>query len=109
MSPPLSTNPDPASTTSNVQSVRYRVSAPALTMTMLGPGCECQPKDPSGTILFSNIQTSDSPFVLIRACQLLESVFASISWNCPIAYRVLATSTHGEECEHESNPHFRTS
>jgi len=43
-----------------------------LTITRLGPGCECQPKDPPGTMMFCNIQTSDSPFVLMRACQLLE-------------------------------------
>src|SRR5207253_11050669 len=75
VSPPSSTNPDPAATTSGVQvgsSARYNIRAPALTITRLGPGCECQPKDPPGTMMFCNIQTSDSPFVLMRACQLLE-------------------------------------
>src|SRR5213594_333532 len=87
-----STNPDPASTTWPAHfgsSARYRVSAPVLTTTKLAPGCECQPKDPPGAILFSNIHTSDSPLVSTRACHLLESVFASISWNCPMAKTVL--------------------
>src|SRR5437773_4583003 len=96
MSPPASTNPDPASTTWPTHlgsSARYRVSAPVLTTTRLGPGCECQPKVPPGAILFSKIQISDSPFVLISACQLLENATdcASIGWNCPTANTVLVT------------------
>src|SRR6266851_8134072 len=94
MSPPASTNPDPASTTWPVHlgsSARYRVRAPVFTTTRLGPGCECQPKLPPGAILFSRIQTSDSPLVLIRACQLLEYATdcASNWWNCPTAKTVL--------------------
>src|SRR5438552_18247123 len=94
VSPPSSTNPDPAATTSGVQvgsSARYNIRAPALTITRLGPGCECQPKDPPGTMTFCNIQTSDSPFVLMRACQLLERVFALISLNCAMPRTVLVT------------------
>src|SRR5438093_8766598 len=48
---------------------------------------------PPGAILFSKIQISDSPFVLISACQLLEYATdcASIGWNCPTANTVLVT------------------
>src|SRR5438445_7423478 len=96
MSPPGSTNPDPASTICGLQLgsfARYRVKEPVLTTTRLGPGCECQPKLPPGAIRFSKIHTSDSPFVLTRACQLPEiaRVSESMSWNCPTAKMVLTT------------------
>src|SRR5712692_4823916 len=96
MSPPASTNPDPASTIWGVQLgsfARYSVSAPVLTTTRLGPGCECQPKLPPGAILFSKIHTSDSPLVLIWLCQVFETALACalISWNCPTAKTMLVT------------------
>src|SRR5216683_6719200 len=98
MSPPLSTKPEPAATTSGVHvgsSARYRVRAPDLTTTRLGPGCECQPNDPPGTMTFCSIHISDSPLVLIRACQLLERVFAFISLNGAMPRIVLLTPCIG--------------
>jgi len=47
----------PASSTEGSGAIAERsrlVRAPLLMITRLGPGCECQPNDPPGTILFSS-------------------------------------------------------
>src|SRR5947207_15507175 len=64
-------------------------------MTRLGPGCECQPKDPTGAIEYCRTWRSESPLVLTRACQAGETVFAPISSNCPTAKVVVVTPEGG--------------
>src|SRR5437870_5418300 len=63
-SPPSSTNAVPAAwTTAPGSSLRYSVACPDTTETMDGPGCECQPVYPPGTITLRTTQTSESPLV----------------------------------------------
>src|SRR6516164_11812474 len=63
-------------------------------MTRLGPGCECQPKLAPGAKTFWTMYRSEVPFVLIRACQSLVRVLASISAKVPTA-RLVPTTPDG--------------
>src|SRR5713101_4228502 len=82
-SPPGSTNPIPVVYTWGVQfgsSPSYSVTVPAVTVSRLWPGCECQPVVPPGCQTLLCTYTSDNPFVFCHDNQMLPPVGGGTNW-----------------------------